>query len=97
MIHYEWDVEETNSDGDVIQHWFQNSYADCAKFVREKTPGHDCFFLIVLVKIKDGDYGWWYVGAGDVWDVFHDANGSEFGKVPEKYKKEVHLTNSMLY
>lgn len=97
MIHYEWDVEEVNSDGDVIQHWFQSSYADCVKFICENTPGQDCLFLIVLVKIKNGNYGWWYAGTIDEWNTFHDANACEFGKVPEKYKKEVRLTNSMLY
>lgn len=86
-VHYEWDVEEVDEHGDIIQHWFQDSYIDCLKFV-ENNP--DKNLDIVLVKTTDEERGWFYLSEYDTLPrVFSDAYNKNLGNVPKKYILEI--------
>lgn len=90
-VGYEWDVEEIDQHGDVVEHWFQSSYADCLKFIAGNKPDDaDGRFDIVLVKTTDDGRGWCYLnGYGELPERFGDAEDKFFGAVPKPYIHEV--------
>lgn len=85
-ISYEWDVETIGSHGDIIEHFFQDSYADCVEFAsdaEEKTA----IVLVRDVHESDGalvDRQWAYVESGKIPDEFSGG-----AKVPKRFRREV--------
>lgn len=96
MIEYEWDVEEvaefdTESEaaGDIVEHWFQTSFADAKKFALTK-PSTDCKFEIVLVSDDSLGRTWAYLQPdGTLSHHFYDAAGHKRGRVPLRFHEEV--------
>jgi hypothetical protein len=89
---YEWDVEEVSTlpedQGDIIEHWFQTSYAGCVKKSAE-APQAGAEWKVVLVRDDDEGRSWAYMDDGKLPEHFTDANGADCAKVPQKFHAEV--------
>ena len=92
---YEWDVEtvtttatKENDKGDVLDHRFCKSFAE-AKTVAAEPPESGCETQIVLCRQDDQTYGWAYLVDGQLPGYFEDAYGNDFGKVPQRFLREV--------
>ena len=89
-VEYEWDVEETDVHGDIIEHWFHETYRECMEWVKKSTPSAGATYEVVLVRSTDEERAWCYVdGNGEIPDTFHDANGSLVCEVPKRFKEQV--------
>jgi hypothetical protein len=76
---YEWDIEETDEHGDIIDH----NHAPTLKDLPE--VGGD------LVLVRDGDDGrtWAYVSHNTLPIYFEDSYGRIGSKVPKKFHMEL--------
>lgn len=90
---YEWDIEETmnydDGDNDIIEHWFQESYARVKKHLATATPMNGCTFEPVLVRDDDAGRAWAYLVDGKLPTHFENANGAPVAKVPKRFVDEI--------
>ena len=89
-VFYEWDVEEIDSDGDIIDHHHVESYevADTLKRLYEATEPYT--YKVVLVKdSRASGRSWAYIEDGKLPENFEDSYGGNCGKVPERFHKEI--------
>jgi hypothetical protein len=83
ITQYEWDVEVHDEHGDIIDHLFQASYADCVEVAKEHK-------LCEIILVRDqgtedeglDDRQWAQVKDGKFTTEFHNG-------VPQRFKKEV--------
>lgn len=95
-ILYEWDVEEVTSEesdshdkGEVVEHWFQDSFADCVKQC-SKPPYPGTEWVTVLVCTTDDSRSWAYLkDDGALPEYFEDAYQHRTRKVPKCFHTEV--------
>ena len=95
-VWYEWDVEEVADgdsegleDGEVIEHWFQESYADCFAQIT-KTPMMGAKWQTVLVCNTDDSRSWAYMqDNGLLEEFFEDAYERRTRRVPKRFHNEV--------
>lgn len=92
---YEWDVELVAAvdtpdleEGEVVEHLFQSSYRDCVKAAAGKAP-EGLKYVSVLVRDDDDRRAWAYIEDGVLPEVFTDADGSDYKRVPKKFHDEV--------
>lgn len=84
-ISYEWDVEEIDSDGDIIDH----NHADKLSSYKEIDG------VLVLVRdvgnSRDGviDRSWAYVLGKKLPEYFTDTDEAKVAKVPQKFHDEL--------
>lgn len=86
-ISYEWDFEEIDEDGDVIDH----NHADK---LTDYVPTDDTMILVLVRDVgndRDGlvDRSWAYVKFKHLPEYFTDTDGARVAKVPEKFKIEL--------
>jgi hypothetical protein len=91
---YEWDVEEVRPDeefGDeVVEHYFQNSFADCLKKINEPTEdGRRWGICIVLDTADRRSWAYMDMQSKTLPGFFEDAAGGRTRKVPRRFHKEV--------
>lgn len=95
---YEWDVEEVlfayedgEESNDVIEHWFQKSFADCLKHIKTKVPGERCRWDICIVMDDQDARSWAYVDMHTMQlpTHFEDASGGRTRKVPKRFHSEI--------
>lgn len=95
-VHYEWDVEtqaaletEANEAGEVLDHNHCKSYSEAMRAASKQPgqPGEQ--FVIVLVRDDDDRRAWAYVEDGKLPEWFHDADGNDYAKVPQRFVQEV--------
>jgi hypothetical protein len=93
---YEWDVEEVTSEetedheqGEVIEHWFQESYSDCVK--QSSKPCHPgTEWVTVLVCDTNDSRSWAYLNEDSTLpEYFEDAYQHRTRKVPKRFHNEV--------
>lgn len=95
-VWYEWDVEEVADgdsddleDGEVIEHWFQESYSGCL-FQMRKEPNDGTKWQAVLVCNTDDSRSWAYLqDDGTLPEFFEDAYQQQTRKVPKRFHEEV--------
>lgn len=90
-VYYEWDVEEVDQFGDVIDHNHFDSYVDalgCFNRLSEELSD-DMTYEIVLVRNGDNERSWAYLENGELPESFEDAYGVETAKVPKRFVKEI--------
>ncbi len=91
---YEWDVEEVRPDeefGDeVVEHYFQNSFADCLKKIKEPPVGGFRWDICIVLDTQSRR-SWAYMDMKSraLPEFFEDANGDTTRKVPRRFHKEV--------
>lgn len=100
-LEWEWDVEvvaiaDTEDDeiGNVLEHNFQESYADCLKYIEQWPPEDGQTCAVVLVRT---DYAWrgdsreWAYCAPDGTLPAHASSAYDIPchKVPKRYHAEV--------
>lgn len=90
MINYEWDVEDTNIYGDVIDHNHRDALSDYhpSDFdLMEEEDARSC--SLVLVRDDDNGRSWAYVEDGKLPTHFSDAYGNDIAKVPQRFHQEL--------
>ena len=103
-VWYEWDVEEVanidmTADGqdfaadDIMEHWHQLSFKDCLEFIAKNKPPANVRYDIVLVRDDDDRRSWSYIDkeTNTLPEMFIDATGDEYKKVPKKFFKEIEV------
>lgn len=86
--HYEWDVEEVASNGDIEEHNHVESYAQ-ARRLADYLNGTGQRADVVLVRDDDRKRAWAYIENGVLPESFEDAMGAAYYKVPKAYHTEV--------
>jgi len=84
---HEWDVERV-CDDEVLEHYHQESYADCLNFVKSFNVPVGEELHVVLVRDDDKCRSWAYVEDGALAEIFTDACDRTVAKVPNKYHVE---------
>lgn len=106
-VFYEWDVEEVASadgddvaEGDIVQHWFQTSFADCLKHVATQKLEPGFKWETVLVRDTDAINAeehrtWAYLNDdGTLPECFQGSGGDDQTKVPKRFHEEVARANA---
>jgi len=100
-VQYEWDCElvatEDTADflkNDVIEHFHQESFADCKQFIASNKPDSLTAYRIVLVRDETIDgRSWAYLDQGLSYgmlpEYFEDAYERKVAKVPKIFIDEV--------
>ena len=91
MTNYEWDVEENNDDGDIVDHNHFETYQEACEFYNDilMSKSADQSFSIVLVKDTDSYRAWAYMVDDKLPTYFTDAQCCDAGKVPQRFHQEV--------
>ena len=90
MTTYEWDIEETDEYGDIVDHHHFDKLKDIPDIDGD---------LVLVKSIWRGDTlaarFWAYVENGILPEYFEDSRGWKYHKVPQKFRKEYekHLKN----
>ena len=90
ITQYEWDVEVHDEHGDIIDHLFQLSYADCVEVAKEHK--HPEIILVREQGTEDEgleDRQWAQVENGEFVTDFDTKYG-----VPKRYREEVNRYHS---
>ncbi len=94
-VFYEWDVEEVTDveseryeEGEVIEHWHQESYADCQHLTAQKAPSGMRFEIVLVCNTFD-DRSWAYVENGKLPKYFENAYQNKTRKVPKRFHDEL--------
>ena len=103
----EWDVEEVAAgngadvaEGDIVQHWFQTSFAGCLEHVATQKLESGFKWEIVLVRNTDSIFAeeprtWAYLNDdGTLPEFFQGSGGDDQTKVPKRFHEEVARANS---
>jgi hypothetical protein len=105
-VFYEWDVEEVAvslgkyerqdvEEGDIVEHWFQDNFADCLKHVATQKLEPGFKWEIVLVRNTDATNAeeprtWAYLNDnGTLPEFFQGSGGDDQTRVPQRFHKEV--------
>lgn len=94
-VFYEWDVEEVtdcetpeNEEGEVMEHWHQESYADCLDHVARGVNA-GMRYEVVLVCNDPECRSWAYMDGNKLPEYFEDAYQHSTRRVPQRFHKEV--------
>lgn len=94
-VRYEWDVEECAAkdsedyeEGEIMEHWFQESYAGVVKQLTE-APAEGFRWDSVLVCDDGESRSWAYMVDGKLPTHFEDAYQHPTRKVPQRFHDEV--------
>jgi hypothetical protein len=82
MINYEWDIETTDGDGDIIDH---NHRDRLNQYYKEELEDGD----LVLVRTDLEGRSWAYVENGKLPEYFLDSFGVTIAKVPKRFHQEL--------
>lgn len=93
--YYEWDCEiiaaedsEAHEAEEVLDHWHGESFAEVLRTYRsEPEPG--TAHRIVLVRDDPVCRSWAYLDAGRLPEMFENADGNPWAKVPARFHVEV--------
>ena len=90
---YEWDVEtvETYEDGDndIHEHYHCETYGDAQRWAMRQPAIPGFTYEVVLVRDDDDRRSWAYVIDGKMPEYAEDADGRKWGKIPQRYIREV--------
>lgn len=93
---YEWDVETLSvvsngmyEKGDVVDHDFNDSYAQCMKLITTRKDEDDTERVITLVRDGKDGRSWATVSGGRLPTMFKDAYDRPRHPVPARYRAEV--------
>jgi hypothetical protein len=98
MIRYEWDIETTDQNGDILDHDHRDTYADALRVSLLTDEPHN----IVLVRDvidSDGDLtdrSWAYMDGGKLPEYFQDSAGNDYKKVPTPIHAQVARANRLM-
>lgn len=92
-IYYEWDVEELDESGDIVDHNHCGSYAGCLN-VLKRDPEPGITRRVVLIRDNDctrsGQRSWAYMKSDWILPpMFTDANGISVAAVPSRFIVEI--------
>lgn len=82
MISYEWDIETTDADGDIIDH---NHRDKLNEYRKEELESGD----LVLVRTDSEGRSWAYVENRELPEYFQDSFGVNIAKVPKRFHEEL--------
>lgn len=85
---YEWCVEHVCGD-EVLEHYHQESYAECLVFITDFSLPSGSELHIVLVRDDDKCRSWAYIEDTVLPERFTDAYDRPVAKVPKRYHTEV--------
>lgn len=85
----EWDVEEVDQDGDVIDHHYFDTYNECRMYTQHIPQAGNKYEVALVLTYSDGDRAWAYVQDNHLAGYFCDAYGRNVRRVAKKYIHEV--------
>lgn len=88
-VFYEWDVEEVDECGDVVEHNHFKTYSEAFKCFNKLVSDaeYGMSYEIVLVRNSDKERSWAYIEDGILPTHFEDAYGIQTAKVPSRFFK----------
>lgn len=89
QISYEWDVEELDDNGEILDHVWRDKLSDF------RSPAFECRHALVLVRDEGNEFEglqerfWAYEEGGKLPEFFSDTQRETRIRVPERFHAEL--------